>query len=62
MRTPYGEARFYKNSDGTKSKILLKKSKPSSPIGMESRPVIFGTKSMKPSKFDTLLGDEETEP
>ncbi len=45
VRTPYGEARFYKNSDGTRSKVKLKKKKPSSPIGMESRPVLFNDKS-----------------
>jgi hypothetical protein len=59
VRTPYGEARFYKNADGTKSKILLKKSKPSSPLGVESRPVLFGAKSTRPQKFETLLDDED---
>lgn len=45
VRTPYGEARFYKNSDGTRSKVKLKRKKPSSPVGMESRPVLFNDKA-----------------
>ena len=45
VRTPYGEARFYKNADGTKSKVKLRSIRPQSPIGIESRPVPFNLTS-----------------
>ena len=44
VKTPYGEAKFYKNSDGTRSKVKLRKKRPTSPIGIESKPVMFNDK------------------
>ena len=44
VKTPYGEARFFKNSDGTRSKVKLRRKKPTSPVGMEQRQVLFNNK------------------
>lgn len=57
VKTPYGEARFFKNSDGTRSKVKLKKKKPASPVGMEHRPVLFNNKD-RAKEMQEL--DEET--
>jgi hypothetical protein len=59
VRTPYGEAKFYKNADGSKSKVKLRKKKLSSPIGMESRPILFNAKANL-KEIEAL--DEDDEP
>ena len=58
VRTPYGEARFYKNADGTRSKVKLKKKRPQSPIGMEHKPVFFNSKSNL-KEIEALEEDDE---
>ena len=37
-------------------------SKPSSPLGMEQRPVLFSTKTGMPKEFKKLMDDEDEEP
>ena len=62
VKTPYGEARFFKNSDGTRTKVRLPKKKknfkPGSPIGMESRPVEFH-KKLNLKEYDDIEDDDE---
>ena len=62
MNTPYGEARFFKNSDGTRSKVKIPKKNrrfnPGSPVGMESHPVEFHRKSNQ-KEYDDVEEDEE---
>lgn len=57
VKTPYGEAKFYKNSDGTRSKVKLRKKRPTSPIGIESKPVMFNDKE----NLKDLEGREDDE-